>query len=243
MRSLNESALDNPIWSSLAMRHALLAQGAATNVVPGPAPGERRALRYPPDYSPLCASDGATPDDNAALHALPAPGEDLIALAAQVGVPPPDWHVEHRIHAVQMIRRDATPLPESGGEITSLSAVDAADMMALVELTQPGPFRRRTVELGAFVGIRDHGRLLAMAGERLWIGDHREVSGVCTHPDAQGRGLAAALMSRVINRMLRKGQTPFLHVESDNARAVALYQRLGFVARADFSLVHATRTR
>ena len=68
-------------------------------------------------------------------------------------------------------------------------------MLALVELTHPGPFRRRTVELGNFVGIRRDGRLLAMAGERMWIGDFREVSAVCTHPDAQGRGLARTLMT------------------------------------------------
>ena len=243
MHALEENELDNPVWSSLATRHAHLAQASAHDGAPTGERGEQRALRYPPDYSPLCASAGATPADIAALHALPAPGDDLIALAAQVGVPPPNWQVEHRIHALQMIRRDPAPLPETGGEIVALAAKDAADMMALVELTQPGPFRRRTVEMGAFVGIREGGRLLAMAGERLWVGDHREVSGVCTHPDAQGRGLAASLMSRVINRMLHRGQIPFLHVESGNARAVALYERLGFVARADFLLVHATRTR
>jgi ribosomal protein S18 acetylase RimI-like enzyme len=237
MHSAQESALDNPVWSSLATRHAHLAQCGA----PG-RPGEPRALRYPPDYSPLSATLGTAAEDIAALHRLPAPGDDVIALAAQVGLPPPNWRVEHRIHALQMIRRDPTPLPQAGIEITPLTAIDAVDMIALVELTRPGPFRRRTVELGAFVGIREHGRLLAMAGERLWIGDHREVSGVCTHPHAQGRGLAAALMSHVINRMLRNGQVPFLHVESDNARALALYERLGFVKRTDFSLVHATRT-
>ena len=46
-------------------------------------------------------------------------------------------------------------------------------------------------------------------------------------PDAQGRGYARALMGRVINRMLRAGETPFLHVESKNLRAIDLYVKAG----------------
>ena len=93
-----------------------------------------------------------------------------------------------------MIRRETAPLPEGGVEVAVLSATDVGKMLALVELTHPGPFRERTIELGTYVGVRQHGRLVAMAGERMWIGDHREVSAVCTHPEAQGRGLARALM-------------------------------------------------
>jgi predicted GNAT family acetyltransferase len=108
-------------------------------------------------------------------------------------------------------------------------------------LTQPGPFRSRTNELGNYLGIREAGRLVAMAGERMWIGDCREVSAICTHPDARGRGYARALMARVVNRMLRAGQTPLLHVYSTNSRAIDVYRALGFVRRAEFPLVHARR--
>jgi predicted GNAT family acetyltransferase len=96
-------------------------------------------------------------------------------------------------------------------------------------------------ELGMFVGVRERGRLLAMAGERMWIGDHREVSAVCTHPEAQGRGFARVLVARVVNEMLRLGQTPFLHVESGNARAIRTYEGLGFVKRREFPLLYARR--
>ena len=54
---------------------------------------------------------------------------------------------------------------------------------------------------------------------------------------------ARALISRVINRMLRRGQTPFLHVESANARAIRTYEGLGFVKRAEFPLLYARRTQ
>jgi len=51
---------------------------------------------------------------------------------------------------------------------------------------------------------------------------------VCTHPDAQGRGLARRLMAKLIRRQMQRGETPFLHVMRDNARARALYERMGF---------------
>ena len=56
----------------------------------------------------------------------------------------------------------------------------------------------------------------------------REVSGVCTHPDHQGRGYARLLMNKVIARQLHRAQIPFLHVMSANERARELYERLGF---------------
>lgn len=118
---------------------------------------------------------------------------------------------------------------------------DVAEILALVELTKPGPFRSRTIELGTYLGIREGGRLVAMAGERTWVGDFREVSAICTHPDAQGRGYARALMGRVINRMLRAGETPFLHVESSNIRATDIYLALGFIRRTEYPLLHAKR--
>jgi predicted GNAT family acetyltransferase len=132
-------------------------------------------------------------------------------------------------------------LEEGDVDVLVLGKADVADMSALVVLTQPGPFRSRTIELGRFIGIREGGRLVAMAGERMWIGDCREVSGVCTHPDAQGRGYARALTGRVVNRMHDGGQTPILHVLSTNRRAIEMYRTLGFVSRTEFGLLHARR--
>jgi predicted GNAT family acetyltransferase len=80
-----------------------------------------------------------------------------------------------------------------------------------------------------------------LAGERLWIGDCRELSAVCTHPDAQGRGYARALIGQAVSRMLRAGQTPILHVDSRNTQAIDLYLALGFVRRAEYPLLYAKR--
>jgi FR47-like protein len=40
------------------------------------------------------------------------------------------------------------------------------EILDLVERTKPGPFLKRTIELGAYLGIRRDGRLIAMAGEQ-----------------------------------------------------------------------------
>ena len=67
-----------------------------------------------------------------------------------------------------------------------------------------------------------------MAGERMCAGDLHEVSGICTHPDFQGRGLARKLTLKLVRRQMQRGKTPFLHVMSHNTPARALYEKLGF---------------
>lgn len=57
----------------------------------------------------------------------------------------------------------------------------------------------------------------------------------------QGRGYARALISRIINRMLCAAETPFLHVERRNVRAIDLYRALGFIRRTEYPMLHAKR--
>ena len=224
-----ERGLDNPFWSSLTTRHAHFAQGGAL------------ARRYPTAISPLAGLPGIAPANVAALQALTEIGDDMATVAPFAPTLPENWETLYESRITQMIRVDRSPLPEGDVDASILGAADVADMLSLVELTKPGPFRRRTIELGTYVGIREDGRLIAMAGERTWAGDFREVSAICTHPDAQRRGYARALMGRVINRMLRAGETPFLHVESKNLRAIDMYLALGFIRRTEFPLLYAKR--
>lgn len=223
-----ERPLDHPVWSCLTTRHAHLARG-------GPL-----ARRFVDDISPIGAVSGTTPAHIEALHALVGVGED-VALIGSAPALPERWEKLYASTLTQMIRRDRSPLPEGSFESLRLGSADVPEMRELVELTHPGPFRTRTIELGTYIGIREKGRLIAMAGERMWIGDHREVSAVCTHPDAQGRGYARALMGRIVNRMLRAGETPFLHVDNPNRRAIDMYLALGFVARVELPLLYAKR--
>jgi len=187
---------------------------------------------------------GAEPANIQALTALLDIDDDFALVGPYVPAFLPDeWGILYASSITQMLRTSRTPLPDGDLEVVRLGAADFDEMLALVELTRPGPFRRRTIELGNYIGIREHGGVVAMAGERTWIGSFREVSAVCTHPEAQGRGYAKALIGRIVNRMLRAGETPYLHVESRNQRAIDLYLALGFARRLEFPLLNAKRIR
>ena len=110
----------------------------------------------------------------------------------------------------------------------TLTLADVSEMEQLVELTKPGPFARRTIVLGSYIGIRKDGRLVAMAGERMRCDGFTEISAVCTQPDHCGRGHALFLVSTLMRDILARGETPFLHIFSDNTGAAALYRKLGF---------------
>lgn len=96
-----------------------------------------------------------------------------------------------------------------------------------------GPFGKRTVSLGRYVGIRHGGRLVAMAGERLRVPGHVELSAICVHPEVRGKGYGAALTRELMRRAFAQGERPFLHVRPDNAAAVTLYRGLGFETRRE----------
>lgn len=93
--------------------------------------------------------------------------------------------------------------------------------LELATLTHPGPFGPRTLEPGEYFGPFAGPRLIAMAGERMQAGSFREISGVCTDPEFQGRDHARRLMVKPIRRQLLRGQTPFLPVMRDNVAAHA----------------------
>ena len=224
-------ALDNPVWGSLTGAHAALALRSG------------RAARYPAEVSPF--ADVAALDDGALRDlAQLVPESDYVALFERAGaLADSRWQTMQRIEAIQMVCEQPVTPPDR--EPTLLSAADVPDMLALVELTRPGPFGKRTLELGRYLGFRDGRRLVAMGGERLRPAGHAEVSGVCTAPDARGRGLAETLVRALASRMQARGDVPFLHVQTGSASqatAIALYARIGFRERRRATLAVLRRT-
>src|ERR1700678_2989023 len=122
-------------------------------------------------------------------------------------------------------------LARDGVPAEKLTPADVPEMVALAELTKPGPFGTRTRELGEYLGIRQSKRLVAMAGERLHLPGYTEVSAVCTHPDFQGRGYARELMSILMRQNILRGGDPLLHVRQENVSSIHLYEKLGFRTR------------
>ncbi|QEH37569.1 Mycothiol acetyltransferase [Aquisphaera giovannonii] len=220
--------LDNPIWSSLTTGHARFA------LADGP------ARRFAPDVAPFLGIRDPGPESVAAMARLAEPGERI----TMVGVVPdeaPGWSVEKRAAVAQMVFEGNEPVEEDDPAILVLGAGDVPDMLALTGLVYPEYFRPRTHELGTYLGVRREGRLIAMAGRRMWPGHFREISAVCTHPDFRGQGLARRLLARLVTEILRDGLSPFLHVDAGNAGARAAYERAGFVVRRDLPLVRLRR--
>ena len=125
-------------------------------------------------------------------------------------------------------------------EARRLTEDDVPQMLELVRITQPGPFRPATISLGRYFGHFRDRQLVAMAGERLRPDGFAEVSAVCTHPDAQGQGLASALTHLVASGIIEEGRQPFLHVAESNEKARRIYDALGFRQRrlVEFALVN-----
>lgn len=232
-RAPDDHVLDNPVWASLTGVHAHLAVGT----------GGGRA--YPADVSPFSGlADQASPRDWADLAQVAGPGAVLVvpALAAD---PPAGFRVDWRLPGVQLVAGPefcasvaAEPTPPG---VLELTADDVPEMLDLTARTRPGPFAERTRLLGRYVGVREGGRLVAMAGERLHPPGFTEISAVCTDESVRGRGLATLLVRAVAAGVVARGETPFLHAAAVNTSAVRLYRALGFALRReiDFAAVVA----
>jgi ribosomal protein S18 acetylase RimI-like enzyme len=163
-----------------------------------------------------------------------AAGSPVTAVTSSV---PNGWAELHALPLVQMVYTEAPGgrLP-SAYEFTPLVRADVPDMLALVEETNPGPFARSTIDLGGYRGWRVDGELVCMAGERMHPGNWTEISAVCTAPEHQGRGLAASIVSSLVNDIRAGGRRPFLNVAVENVRARRLYQKLGFNDRVQMTV-------
>lgn len=214
------SELDCPIWFALARRQREFARG------------DERAVAYRTDVEPFAAVRDGSPESLEAVAAL-CPEDDLIAFIQKEPVPPlPGLKLVRAEVGVQMIAATRFSA-ERPPDVVMLDDADAPEMLELALLTQPGPFRTATHRLGQFWGIRRSGRLVAMAGERMKLEGMTEVSGVCTHPDWRGSGLAAQLSTYVAALIQARGETPFLHAFATNKTAIQLYERLGFKLRCE----------
>jgi ribosomal protein S18 acetylase RimI-like enzyme len=203
------------MWNCLTGPHAKFAAGA----------GDVR--RYAPGFSPIVGCRDPQRPDFTALSNYCERGESFY-IDRWSGAAPGGWQIEKEATMLKMVWDAAMPAEDMAPDAVLLRPEHAVQAVELARLTNPGPFGIRTPELGEYFGYFDRGRLIAMAGERLCIGDLHEVSGICTHPDFQGRGLAKKLTLKLVHRQLQRGKTPFLHVMSHNTPARALYEKLGF---------------
>ncbi|MDH6108680.1 ribosomal protein S18 acetylase RimI-like enzyme [Kitasatospora sp. MAP12-15] len=209
--------LDNPVRAALTGPHAHFARR------------QGRLLSYPADMTAfLGMPDRPRADDWADVAALLGPGGHAVTLG--VSVPPPaDWEATFEVEGVQLVGERVVGAHDP--HAVRLGPADVPEILALVEQARPGPFFARTIELGDYLGIREGGALIAMAGERLHPPGFTEISAVCTDHAHRGQGLAGRLIRAVAAGIQDRGETPFLHAAADNTGAIGLYQALGFRLR------------
>jgi len=207
--------LDNIMWHALSGPHAKYATG------------NERVRRYAPGFSPFVGFVAPQQPDLAALSNFCEPGERLYC-ASWIGPEPAGWRIEVESTMLRMVWDAPMPSKDEASETVALGPAHTEQVLQLAELTRPGPFGPKTIGLGDYFGCFDGDRLIAMAGERMRAGSFREISGVCTHPHYQGRGLARKLIRKLVRRQMQRNETPFLHVLRDNHGARPLYERMGF---------------
>lgn len=214
--------LDNPVWHALTGPHRAHAIGHG------------KAAHYPRDLVPFSAICEASDEAYADLACDLAANTEARLFRSCEEALPAGWR---QIDAFPMLQMVAARVPEPvDASSETLSRADVPAMMDLVAVAKPGPFGPRTIELGRHLGIRHAGRLVAMAGERLRLPGHVELSGICVHPDARGQGHAARLTRALMAGAFASDEVPFLHVRPDN-KAAELYRRLAFVTRRELTVV------
>ena len=223
--------LDNPIWHALTGPQSAFSEGTGL------------ALRYEPDVAVFAAlPDDAGPDAWDALRDLVGPGGAAILARPELEAPA-GWDAKFRLGGFQMLAPAGFGDRAAPDRFLRLGLEDVPEMLALVERTKPGPFAKRTIELGPYLGLRnDAGELVAMAGTRMRMAGYAEISAVCTDASLRGQGIATAIMEVVAAELRANGEQPMLHVAEDNTTAIRLYENLGFTKRSRFTfgLLQAT---
>ncbi|WP_089154055.1 GNAT family N-acetyltransferase [Micromonospora sp. NBS 11-29] len=119
-----------------------------------------------------------------------------------------------------------------------LGLADAAELAGLYAVAYPGNwFDARMLQTGQYVGVRERGRLVAVAGVHVFSPRWRvaALGNVTTHPEVRGRGLGAGVVAALCARLRASVDHVVLNVRADNAAAVRLYERLGFSRVAGFT--------
>lgn len=217
------AVLANIFWRALTGSQAHLGEGTG------------RIKRFRPGFPAMIGYDDPAAPDFAALAPFCGAGERYYC-AEWVGAAPAGWKLEVDALMCAMLWQGTLPPADTTVPILRLAERHVPEMLAIADTCKPGPFARRPMEIGEWYGILDGARVVAIAGERLHAQPYREVSGICTLPEYQGRGYARRLTEHVIRSQLARGFTPFLHVASANAAARKLYVGMGFVVDQEVSM-------
>lgn len=218
--------LDHSIWQSLTTKHSAKSEG------------DKFARRYRPNIAPFGATRDMSAESFHSLAQLLTEGESIALFTIDSTPNINNLKTINHQNVEQMVwtGRVKPVSDDNMAVLHPLVEANIEEMLSLAATTKPGPFSYGAAELGKFIGIRSQGKLVAMAGERLHLNGFTEVSAVCVDPLFRGQGLAESVVLAVVHQILKRKETPFLHVFSSNIPAIRLYQKLGFTLRKRFHL-------
>lgn len=211
--------LDNPCWNALNSGNKNLSEG------------NELVKYFSSEVSPFVGlPEWNSPGFEHLSDVIPPERRIAFINSEEVEIPG-EWDVVDYLKAFQMVHVNPAVGYTVSSEIISLQKKDIPQMIALTEMTHPGPFFNRTIEFGNYKGIFSGNDLVAMAGQRLHADQYVEISAVCTHPAHTGKGYATQLIISQVHQILSAAAIPFLHVKDVNLRAIKLYKSLGFEVR------------
>ena len=147
--------LDNVVWNALnsSQKHF----NAGTDTV----------KFFPADISPFIGME-RWDDENVGLliETIPADRSFSVIKNGEV-VLPSGLKTVFTTPLYQMFCPALNPCLIEGQQIKELTTEDVPQMLDLTGRMKPGPFNRRTIEFGNYIGLFDREKLIAMAGERL----------------------------------------------------------------------------
>ena len=220
MKTQDDKKLDNPVWFSLSETHQNFAVDYGS------------VKFYHPDYCPF----GGFEKGNAIANSI----DEYSAMVDSffiVGEKPELSNLlklNKELVCLQMIVCNPIDIAIND-PIVKLTDEHIDALYELVNLVQPGYFKKKTALLGNYYGIFKNEELVSVTGERIQMNDFIEVSAVVTHPNHTGKGYAKQLVTHTVNEIFKQNKIPYLHVIEDNIGAIQLYEKLGFTIRRKIS--------
>ncbi|MFV8344732.1 GNAT family N-acetyltransferase [Flavobacterium sp. ZB4P13] len=226
MKTQDDKKLDNPVWFSLSETHQSFAVDYGS------------VKFYHPDYCPF----GGFEKGNSIVKSIDeySAKVDNFFIVGEKPELSNLLKLNKELVCLQMIVYDAIDITIND-PIVKLTDEHIDALYELVNLVQPGYFKRKTALLGNYYGIFKNDELVAVTGERMQMNNFIEVSAVVTHPNHTGKGYAKQLVAHAVNEIFNQNKTPYLHVIEDNIGAIQLYEKLGFEIRRKISFWNITK--
>jgi ribosomal protein S18 acetylase RimI-like enzyme len=148
------------------------------------------------------------------------------------------YTLDHRGEYYKMNLSDLAKLDEiDTAAVVPLTTQNLEDMQTLYRESYPGNwFDARMLETGQYVGIRESGELVSVAGIHVYSPVYKiaALGNITTLPDRRGQGLGKTVTAGLCKKLLQTVDAIGLNVRSDNTPAIKAYQAIGFTKVATY---------